>query len=256
MKNIWFLFLLFNIGIVFPVTGTSILQTDIDKTQKIQYDESSDLQPITFDREKIEDFKSEKSFDYSEPENVENWWTQFKAWTARAWNNFWHWLFGDYSGNGFLSFIIQVLPYLIITAIVAFIVWIFYKLNPGAYLFKRKNDPLVIFSEEEEIIRSSNIEELIQQALLNMDHRLAVRYYYLRVLKHLSESAMIEYETDKTNSDYNKEIESLKIRSGFTKATLLYDYIWYGSFDVSETDFIKAQNTFNSLERLIPKSSE
>lgn len=234
----------------------SILQTDKHKTQKIQYDESIDLQPIIFDREKIEDFKSQESFDYSEPENVENWWTQFKAWIARSWNNFWHWLFGDYSENGFLTFIIQVLPYLIITAIIAFIGWIFYKLNPGSFLFKRKNDPLVIFSEEEEIIRSSNIEEFIQQALLDKDYRLAVRYYYLGILKYLSEAAMIEYEADKTNSDYKKEIESLNIRSEFTKATLLYDYIWYGSFDVSETDFMKAQNTFNSLERLIPKNSE
>ena len=256
MKNIWLLFLIFNIGIAFPVNTISILQNEKEKTQKVQYDENTDLKSITFDKESIEKFKSNKSFDYSEPENADNWWTQFKRWVGRAWINFWQWLFGDFSGNAFLSFIIKVLPYLIIAAVIVFVIWIFYKINPGAFLFRKKENPLIVFSEEEEIIRNSNIEELIQEALINKDYRLAVRYYYLRILKHLSEAEMIDYEADKTNSDYNKEITSNSIKVGFEKATLLYDYIWYGSFEVSETDFQKAQITFHSLERIIPKSNE
>lgn len=256
MKKIWLLYLTLTIGILFPVMANAVQQNDANETQKIQYDESSDLNPLSFNKTTIGDFKNKKEYDYQEVAAADNWWTQFKTWMGRVWTEFWTWLFGDFKGNTFLTIIIEVLPYLIIGVIMGFIIWIFYKINPGAFLFRKIENPTIVFSEEEDIIRNSDIEELIEQALTQKDYRLAVRYYYLRLLKNLYKTEIIKYEADKTNSDYNKEISSCDIRSGFEKATLLYDYIWYGSFEVSETDFLKAQKTFNSLQRLIQAGHE
>ncbi len=152
-----------------------------------------------------------------------------------------------------MVFLVKIIPYLIILGLIVFVIWLFFKLNIGAKLFKSKPQPEVFYTDEEEIIKSKNIPELIEKAILEKDFRLAVRYYYLLLLKKLSESEVIAYEFDKTNSDYIKEITQETICVHFIKATTVYDYIWYGNFEVSETDFKKAQNIFNTLENQIPK---
>jgi hypothetical protein len=83
---------------------------------------------------------------------------------------------------------------------------------------------------------------------------LAVRYYYLLLLKNLTDVNLIEYEFDKTNNDYLKEITSKAINQNFEKATLLYDYIWYGNFSVSENDFYKAQQVFKNIDLQIKET--
>ena len=162
---------------------------------------------------------------------------------------------GDYHPGSFLGILIRILPYSLVAGVVFFLVWLFIKLNPGAKVLGSQKTPKVFFTEEEEIIKTKNITELIDKALQNNDYRLAVRYYYLLVLKNLSEKQLIDYEFDKTNSDYIKELKSTDVTQGFEKATTLYDYIWYGNFDVTQENFGKAQQTFNDLERLISKKS-
>ena len=78
-------------------------------------------------------------------------------------------------------------------------------------------------------------------------YRLAVRFYYLLVLQKLSQKDIIDWQVQKTNADYVYEIKSEKLRKEFTKLTRIYDFIWYGNFDVNETDFLKAEKEFKQI---------
>jgi len=249
--------LFFLMALTFGIASANVQDSVVVKEKKmIVFDENSLVEPIDFNKDKIEKFKSDKDFDYTEAENADNWWSRFKRWISELLNSLFQWLFGDWQPNGFWSFIINILPYLIIGLIIGFIIWLFYKLNPGARLLKSQQKPDVFFTEEEEIIKTKDIKKLIKKALNNQDYRLAVRYYYLLILKKLREAELINYEFDKTNTDYFSEISSEAMRLQFKKATILYDYIWYGSFAVTETDFQKAERTFTSLENQIPKTVE
>ncbi|MBV1922987.1 MAG: DUF4129 domain-containing protein, partial [Flavobacteriaceae bacterium] len=199
------------------------------QNKEVIYDRDGDVTPIEFNKDEIESYKKDSDFDYTEIEEEENWWTSFTKWLKDVWLRFWHWVFGDYEDNGIIAFFVNILPYIIILGIIIFIGWLFYKLNPGARLLKSKEAPEMFFTEEEEIIKSKDIQELINKALERKDFRLAVRYYYLLLLKNLTDVHLIEYEFDKTNSDYLKEITAKAINHNFEKATLLYDYIWYGN---------------------------
>jgi len=221
--------------------------------KEVLYDRDGEINNLGFDQKKIESYKNNPDFDYSEKEIEDNAWLKFKRWLGRIWSGFWEWLLGDYQGNSFLVFLVKIIPYLIVFGLFVFVVWLFFKLNIGAKLLKSKPKPEVFYTNEEEIIKSKHIPELIEKAILEKDFRLAVRYYYLLLLKKLAENKMITYEFDKTNSDYIKEITQETICSYFIKATTMYDYIWYGNFTVSESDFKKAQQIFNTLEQQIPK---
>lgn len=230
------------------------LSTSIDPI--VVYDTNTDVEPLDLNENTIEDLKNDDDFNYVELEESETIFERFMSWLGSLWNRFWRWILGDVEATGFLAFLIKLLPYLIITGIVIFVIWLFYKLNPGARFLKSKEKPEVFFSEEEEIIKSRNIQELIQKALEDKNYRLAVRYYYLLVLKKLTHAEIIAYEFDKTNSEYVNEISSEEISGQFSKVTTLYDYIWYGSFTVTESDFSKAQKSFNTLVQQIPEGHE
>ena len=242
------------------LVSNSYLQNSLNDTiqentkKEIRYDNSQNLKTPEFNQATIEKFKNDKNFNYTDQINADSWWSQFKTWLWNVWLKFWHWLAGDFETGGFISFLVYLLPYLFIFALVAFAIWLFYRLNPGASFFKSGEKSEVFFSEDEEIIKRKNIPELIKKAVKNKNYRLAVRYNYLLILKKLTDAELINYAVDKTNSEYFAEIASEKINSRFQKVTSIYEFIWYGNFSVTHNDYLKAQKTFNVLENQIPNN--
>tara|TARA_B100001146_G_C16200619_1_gene444322 strand:+ start:4191 stop:4955 length:765 start_codon:yes stop_codon:yes gene_type:complete len=244
----WFWMYIFLTGSFLWAQDSTALKPD--KAPVVQYDSTEGLQPLSLDRDMLERYKGDTDYQYIEITAEDNWWTRFKRWVSRWWNQFLRWLFGG-EVSGFWAVLVRALPYLIIAGIVIFVIWLFYKLNPGTKFFTPKEKPEVFFTEEEEIIRSKDIKKLIAQALEQKDYRGAVRYYYLFILKELSERELIDYEFDKTNADYLQELIATQLKQGFQRVTKLYDYIWYGNFSVTESDYRKAESTFVQLEKNI-----
>ena len=113
------------------------------------------------------------------------------------------------------------------------------------------NKNAVGLSEEENIIRNENIDDLIQQAVADKNYRLAIRYSYLLILKLLSEKDIIAWELQKTNSDYLDEITKENLKTPFKASTRLYEYVWYGDFLIDEPKYQKAALAFNALRKNI-----
>ena len=112
----------------------------------------------------------------------------------------------------------------------------------------RKNIKIDDFNE----ITAENIEHidvlsLINKAENNDDYRLAIRYYYLLVLKTLSIKKFINFEDDKTNAEYLNEIGTKDFSENFAYTSYLYNYIWYGEFSVNTEQYTKAKDNFIKL---------
>ncbi|MGV6827876.1 MAG: DUF4129 domain-containing protein [Flavobacteriales bacterium] len=237
--------------ILFHILGVAQKDPNIKKDTIIKYDNQSTIELLKLNSEKLKQYKTNRDFDYSENNEEDHAWTKFTTWLGNLWDEFWDWVFGSSKNNTFVTIFLKLLPYLIIIGVIAFIIWLFYKLNPGATLFQSSEKGSVFFSEEEEIIKRKDIKKLINKAIKEKNYRLAIRYYYLLLLKNLSEANLIEYEFDKTNNDYIQEIKKETLSNHFIKATTLYDYIWYGNFPVSETEFNTAKHVFIHLEKQI-----
>ena len=77
--------------------------------------------------------------------------------------------------------------------------------------------------------------------LLNLnDDKLVVE----DVLKNLANAEIIDYDVEKTNSDYQNEITQTDVKEKFNYTSYLYNYIWYGEFDVDDKQFNKAKSAF------------
>lgn len=224
---------------------------DTEVPAAIQYDKDTQLAPVNFNSEKIENFRDDKAFNYITEVEQDSWWTRFKRWLSMHYQRFLEWLFGDYQANVVVAFLLQILPYIILAGIIGLMIWLFIRLNPGPSFLGEPENPEVFYNEEEKLVRSQNISELITSAIKAGDFRLAVRYYYLLLLKQLDEKGLIDYEFQKTNAEYLSEVKEESFRDPLKKVMRIYDFIWYGSFSVSEQDFALAQNYFKQIERTL-----
>jgi len=244
MKFIYYPFILIFLLSVSLVTA----QKDTLVPQVFEYDQTQNLQPVSFNKEDLQDFKNDSDFDYSEINENEGWWYRVKRWAFNAWDNFWYWLVGDYKANALLAFIIKNIPYVILFLIICFAVYLFIKINPGSKKLKKQDKGKVFLSEEEKIIYTEDIEQLIQKALQNKQYRLAVRYSYLLILKSLKDKELIDYQFQKTNHDYLAEISSAQLNLHFQKVTKVYDFVWYGDFPISEREYKIAEKEFTAFQ--------
>ena len=227
-------------------------ETDSLKTpQKTKFDKTRDLTPIRFSEAKIAEYKNLKDFDYVERVEYDSWWTRFKRWVAAKYNDLLYWLFGDYDPSSLLSLFINILPYVILFVLLGTVIWLFSKLDPGGRMLKQPKLSEVSFSTEEELVRHQDLPALIAQAVKNGNYRLAVRYYYLNELRKLDQLEHIAYEYQKTNKDYLEEIENKGIRKHFKEITKLYEFIWYGSFNVSHDDYRLVEKGFLEMEKFL-----
>ena len=206
------------------------------------------LEQADFDSEKIEAYKTEKAFEYLNKIEEDSWWIRLKRWLNLKWNAFLQWLFGDYQTNAFWSAVLQALPYLLLVLVTVVITWLFIRLNPANAVMAEPIKGTVNLQKEEEIVKTADISSLIDRAIDDENYRLAVRYLYLKSLRILDKNKHISYRFQKTNEDYINEIKETKIKEQFIKITRLYDFIWYGDFNLSKERFTKVNEEFKKME--------
>ncbi|MFD1163430.1 hypothetical protein [Hwangdonia seohaensis] len=133
---------------------------------------------------------------------------------------------------------------------VAVIYLVYVLLNEGGTgLFSTKQNRKLTHYEDitAENIENADIDTLILNAEKDHDFRLAIRYYYLLVLKTLSIKNHIKFEDDKTNAEYLNEISEKPFSKKFAYASYLYNYIWYGEFPLNTDEYNKAKHNFTTL---------
>lgn len=214
--------------------------------------DTTSLVQKTIDQGDLDTFRENPDFDYDVAENTApEWWIAFKNWLSNVVIRFFEWLFGVEEAVGAFNTFLKILPYLLLLILVFILIKFFINVNARAISFNKKNDALVTLSEEEHIIKNEDIQKLIQQALADNNYRLAIRYYYLYMLRLMNEKEIISWELQKTNADYNRELEKTDLKKPFAQITRLYEYIWYGDFPIDEGNYRKAEANFLSLKEAV-----
>lgn len=104
-----------------------------------------------------------------------------------------------------------------------------------------------------ENIHELDFESKLQQALSTENYKEASRLLFLRSLKKMSDNGTINWKINKTNRDYYYEIKKKEIKSQFREVSLLFEYMVYGDFDVSLSQFQQMQVIYDGFDQLIQK---
>ncbi|MGQ2982689.1 DUF4129 domain-containing protein [Flavobacterium sp.] len=114
----------------------------------------------------------------------------------------------------------------------------------GYWIFGRASKKINAYDVDDEDLNEMDFASLISETRQSGNYRLAVRYYYLWLLKKLSAREVIQLHRDKTNSDYLYEIRDKGLKDEFRYLSYVYDHSWYGEFSLDEAAFEKAERAF------------
>ena len=104
-----------------------------------------------------------------------------------------------------------------------------------------------------EDLLESNWASLLQNASMNKDSRLVVRYSYMYLLQLLQQKQLINYRLSKTNYDYFFEIREPELKQYFKLLSRQYEWVWYGNYELIPEKLEQFNNTFHLSLKILKK---
>jgi hypothetical protein len=144
--------------------------------------------------------------------------------------------FWSYFNDFFAGKTIRTITY---GALIAFFLFVIYRIIVvnKLFLFYSAKKAKTAETDEGVDITDDNLDDKIQKAVAAKEHRLAVRFMYLKALQLLNDKQWIRYHADGTNHEYVSQMSGHRLANDFGFLTRIYDYMWYGEFTVTEEQF-------------------
>jgi hypothetical protein len=217
----------------------------------LRIDQSSNIELRKLPKNFKENYTSKEFvYEYNFDAHKKSIWEKFKIWITNKFKEWFGFVDQDKAAS-FTSNLFKIIYIIVFLLVLYFIIKTLIN-KEGNWIFGRNSDKINIeVTALDENVLETNYENLIQKAVNASNYRLAVRYYYLKTLKKLAESSKIEWEYEKTNLDYYNEIENKELKSQFQYISYIYNYCWYGEFELNNTAFNDAKTSFKTLFKSI-----
>jgi hypothetical protein len=206
--------------------------------------DSSAIAPRIPDNKWIEQLKKDSDYNYlPAPKPESNFFDRWMSWikrrfidllTSKSYHSFWQ--------------------YVIMASVAALVVFLLYKAKILNFVFPpAKDGDTLSYHIEKEDIHQINFDEAISKALLNSDFRLAIRLQYLKTLKILADSSLIQWTSHLTNQSYIQQLNRSPLGSDFEKITRYFEFAWYGGFPIRKEEFEEMKDWSNSFYQKIER---
>jgi hypothetical protein len=231
-----FLFLFLTVQ-SFPVLADQTVPIKV-KAKQLKND-SSKLQLRHFDTQKINTYKQQSDFRYNQTLPID----------SSLWDKFWAWFWRQFRGIATANYSASMFRYIIIAVFIALIVFVVIKFTGVDFkLFSGKSKTIPVpYVESSDNIHEIDFKTEIDKAIMSANYRLAVRLMYLRSLKKLNSNNLINWQPEKTNQTYIKEIADPHKKEQFSLLTTQFEYIWYGEFFIDKENFNEVKNSYDQF---------
>lgn len=220
----------------------STIGLSVDSILKSNYVTENKLSPKKFPENFKNKYKT-KDFDYTILKPQESLWDRIK----RRFSKMWESIFGNPA-----SAVSGIELFLKIIAILAFATALFFVVRflmgkDGNFFFSRKNKKVDIHSAVlHENIHEINFPTSIAEFENRREYRSAIRYQFLYVLKKMSDQKLIQWNPEKTNTDYIIEIASAGNKESYQKLSYIFENVWYGEQKIDEDLYVKLKGDFTN----------
>lgn len=216
--------------------------------------DSTQIDVKYFNAKNLKNYRDNSDFNYETVKTTPNLLMRFYMWMGRLFKKFIEWVFGVENAGGIILTFFKILPYVILALTLYFIAKFFIKINAnnltkGTIAKKGKVKAL----DDATLLQAEDLDILLNKAIEAGNYRLAIRFEYLKILKQLSHFNLIDWQVQKTNLDYYNEIKSTQLKPVFKESSLLYDYVWYGNFDIDKNHYSKLKIILDNLLNNINK---
>jgi hypothetical protein len=214
------------------------------KTPAVLRVDTSKIRIAHFNESALNKFKADKDFNYTDGA---------MAGQPSLWERFWSWLWATLFGwLRHVPYSGVVIKYLLFALAIGLLVYVISKslgIDPVRIWRGEARKVDVPYSESLENIHEINFDSEIEKAIAQNNYRLAVRLLYLRCLKQLSDTQLIHWQIDKTNSAYIHELTNADQKQTFKLITRQFEYVWYGNFAIDKQAFNNIDMLFQDFKK-------
>jgi hypothetical protein len=150
--------------------------------------------------------------------------------------------------------LIQIIFYAIIIVVIGLILFFIIKNMPKGAAKTDKigwtDDTLQV-----EDIATLDVDTHIQQHINAGNYRMAIRMYFLGLLKKLNEDGFIVWKKDKTNRDYLTELFAQNHYQEVRRLTLAYEQVWYGDHTFATESYKQLIDEFIAIDQKLKTRS-
>lgn len=159
---------------------------------------------------------------------------------------------GSHSLEGLLSSRwFEYAMYMLLAAILGYALYKIIAEN-NLRFFYRKGASAATSPQQEPGLEEEDLDEGLTRAMTAGDHRLAIRYCYLKTLRLLDTAGLIGYHPQTTNEEYIAQLHPLPQGESFRFLTRAYERIWYGDFAITGQQFERLLQSFRDFYTSIP----
>jgi hypothetical protein len=163
------------------------------------------------------------------------------------WEMFWYrfWravgrLLGHSSYQGFWRWVV----YALLAGAIAFVVLKLLDVDlTAAFGRAPRRGPALDYDTTTENIHELDFATRLREAEDSGNYRLALRLGYLELLKHLTDQGLIDWQPNKTNHAYLRELADSQpaARASFGELTRQFEYVWYGELALPAAGYRQAR---------------
>lgn len=148
---------------------------------------------------------------------------------------------------------------LILIAAVAIALLLKHLLGFGSIPWNKKIKPQQLaeihLETIEENLHEAEMNPLIRQAIEQGQYALAIRLYFLAILKELSLMQAIRWKKNKTNREYLQELQNQSDHADFSRTARIFERIWYGNRIITAGEFRQVEFPFADFLRRLQEQN-
>jgi hypothetical protein len=194
---------------------------------------------------RLQELRGQRDFQYREatPASTNSFWGRLLAWLFRQFSR----IFDTKGGRVAWDTII----YGLMGALLVFAVLKLLQVDVTKLFGRAARSLPLAYETGQENIHELDFAEALAQAEAAGNLRLAVRLGYLQQLKQLTDRDLIDWQPDKTNQIYLRELEASRpgARPAFAELTRQFEYAWYGELPVPPALYRQVREAQHQFER-------
>jgi len=205
--------------------------------------DSSVVTPLVITHASVDRYRQLDEFDYDRVRDPRSLWDRVVEWAMR-------WLQDLLPGSAatfFDHFLRNWLPWILILGALALIGLKLYRTRLGGVLGRSDTGVSGDMMRTEDDARGVDLERAAQDAVDAGRYRLAIRYFYLATLRDLADRGLIDFKSERTNTDYLRDLARSPFRESFERVMLLFEYTWYGELPVDADRFASMRQAYSRL---------
>lgn len=146
----------------------------------------------------------------------------------------------DFKKFAFVGLLLKLIAYVLVLVLVGLIIYMIFS---NIQVDKRVEEKEIDYDEIEDL-EDIDAVGLYKTALVDGDYKLAIRMHFIICLQKLSQKNEIEWEKEKTNRHYYREISSNQLSRAFRDIANVFERCWYADVTIELSDFKRYDQKF------------